>query len=63
MQRVNLLRILFPNEQRSKSGRLRGGRHTKGDEGGGEGGGEGKEREIPFPSHLDLLFQGLGVRE
>lgn len=63
MQRVNLLRILFPNEQRSKSGRLRGGRHTKGDEGGWRGGGEGKEREIPFPSHLDPLFQGLGVRE
>lgn len=33
---------------------------TKGDERGEEGGGEGKEREIPFPSHLDLLFQGWG---
>lgn len=29
MQRVNLLRILFPNEQRSKSGRLKGGGGTQ----------------------------------
>lgn len=57
MQRVNLLRIPLPHEQRSKSGRWGG--HTKGDERVRRGRGV-LRRESPFPNHLDLLFQERG---
>lgn len=60
MQWVNLLRILFPNEQRSKSGRLRGGRHTKGDEGGGEGEGRAKKGRFHSPAIWIYCFRDWG---
>lgn len=56
MQRVNLLRIPLPCEQRRKVGR---GGHTKGDKGVSRGRGAGGR---PFPNHLDLLFQEQGWR-
>lgn len=59
MQRVNLLRILFPNEQRSKSGRWRGG--TQRVMGGGGRGGQRTGDSIPQPS--GSIVSGMGGDE
>lgn len=57
MQRVNLLRILFPNEQRSKSGRLRGGGTQRVMGGwGGVARGEGRAKNGRFHSPAIWIY-------